>query len=151
MEHTEKHVSDFFSRQRKWRLCSDSPGGVKCPGAIEKASQTKGTVTGIPTGFVDLDYKTSGLQPSDFILVAARPSMGKTAFVLNIAQYTAFRKDKSVAIFSLEMSKEQLVNPYDGDGIYGRFTIIRTGSLQDNRLGENDGKSGNDWKFSIDH
>ena len=54
---------------------------------------------------MDLDYKTSGLQPSDFSLVAARPSMGKTAFVLNMAQYMAFRKDKSVAIFSLEMSK----------------------------------------------
>ena len=53
---------------------------------IEKASQQEGTVTGIPTGFVDLDYRTAGLQPSDLILVAARPSMGKTAFVLNIAQ-----------------------------------------------------------------
>ena len=56
---------------------------------IEKASKTKGTVTGIPTGFLDLDYKLSGLQPSDFILIAARPSMGKTAFVLNIAQHAA--------------------------------------------------------------
>ena len=75
---------------------------------IEKASKTKGTVTGIPTGFIDLDYKLSGLQRSDLILVAARPSMGKTAFVLNIAQYVAFKKNRSVAIFSLEMSKEQL-------------------------------------------
>ena len=57
---------------------------------IEKASRAQGSVTGIPTGFVDLDYKLSGIQPSDLILVAARPSMGKTAFVLNIAQYVAF-------------------------------------------------------------
>ena len=65
---------------------------------IEKASQQEGTVTGIPTGFVDLDYRTAGLQPSDLILVAARPSMGKTAFVLNIAQYTAFHQNLAVAI-----------------------------------------------------
>lgn len=77
---------------------------------IEQASKTQGNVTGIPTGFVDLDYKMAGLQPSDFILVAARPSMGKTAFVLNIAQYVAFHEDMPTAIFSLEMSKEQLVN-----------------------------------------
>ena len=54
---------------------------------IEKAAQQEGTVTGIPTGFIDLDYRTAGLQPSDLVLVAARPSMGKTAFVLNIAQH----------------------------------------------------------------
>ena len=60
---------------------------------IEKASKLKGNVTGIPTGFVDLDYKTSGMHPSDLVLIAARPSMGKTAFVLNIAQYMAFRKN----------------------------------------------------------
>ena len=77
---------------------------------IERASKTKGTVTGIPTGFIDLDYKLSGLQRSDLVLIAARPSMGKTAFVLNIAQHVAFRQNKAVAIFSLEMSKEQLVN-----------------------------------------
>ena len=59
---------------------------------IEKASKMSGTVTGIPTGFIDLDYRTAGLQPSDLILVAARPSMGKTAFVLNIAQYVAFHE-----------------------------------------------------------
>lgn len=72
---------------------------------IEKASKSKGTVTGIPTGFIDLDYKTSGLQPSDLILVAARPSMGKTAFVLNIAQHVAFKQNRTVAIFSLKCQK----------------------------------------------
>ena len=77
---------------------------------IENAAKTSGTVTGIPTGFIDLDYRTAGLQPSDLILIAARPSMGKTAFVLNIAQYVAFHEDMCTAIFSLEMSKEQLVN-----------------------------------------
>lgn len=65
---------------------------------IERASKTKGTVTGIPTGFIDLDYKLSGLQRSDLVLIAARPSMGKTAFVLNIAQHVAFRQNLAVAI-----------------------------------------------------
>ena len=72
---------------------------------IEKAAQQEGTVTGISTGFIDLDYRTAGLQPSDLILVAARPSMGKTAFVLNIAQHVAFHENKCCAIFSFEMSK----------------------------------------------
>ena len=84
---------------------------------IEKASKLKGSVTGIPTGFVDLDYKTSGLQPSDFILVAARPSMGKTAFVLNMAQYMAFRKQLVNRLFSLESKVDS--------------QKIRTGSLED--------------------
>ena len=72
------------------------------------AARNKGSVTGIPTGFIDLDYRTAGMQPSDLILVAARPSMGKTAFELNLAQYMAFKKNLTVALFSLEMSKEQL-------------------------------------------
>lgn len=77
---------------------------------VERAAKNKGNVTGIPTGFVYLDSKMAGLQPSDLILIAARPSMGKTAFALNIAQYVALKQHMSVGIFSLEMSKEQLVN-----------------------------------------
>ena len=76
---------------------------------IEQLYQSKGGITGLPTGFKDLDKLTSGLQPSDLILVAARPSMGKTAFTLNMAQHIALREKKAVAFFSLEMSKEQLV------------------------------------------
>lgn len=76
---------------------------------IEQLYNTKGGITGVPTGFPDLDEKTSGFQPSDLILIAARPSMGKTAFALNIAQNAAIRYKVPVAIFSLEMSKEQLV------------------------------------------
>ncbi|HWK10410.1 MAG TPA: replicative DNA helicase [Vicinamibacterales bacterium] len=75
---------------------------------IEKLQQHKGMVTGVPTGFVDLDEMTSGLQPSDLVLVAARPSMGKTSFVLNIAQHVGIHTDMTVGFFSLEMSKEQL-------------------------------------------
>ena len=77
---------------------------------IEQAYQNKGVVTGIATGFTDLDYKTAGLHPAELILIAARPAMGKTAFVLNIAQHMAIKENKVVAMFNLEMSKEQLVN-----------------------------------------
>lgn len=98
---------------------------------IEKASQQSGTVTGIPTGFIDLDYRTAGLQPSDLILVAARPSMGKTAFVLNIAQYVAFHENMCTAIFSLEMSKEQLVNRLFSLESRVDAQALRTGNLSD--------------------
>ena len=98
---------------------------------IEKASKTTGSVTGIPTGFIDLDYKLSGLQRSDLILVAARPSMGKTAFVLNIAQHAAFRQNLAVAIFSLEMSKEQLVNRLFSLESHVDAQLLRTGNLKD--------------------
>ena len=98
---------------------------------IEKASQQQGTVTGIPTGFIDLDYRTAGLQPSDLILVAARPSMGKTAFVLNIAQHVAFHANMCTAIFSLEMSKEQLVNRLFSLESSVDAQLLRTGNLSD--------------------
>lgn len=98
---------------------------------IETASKNQGTVTGISTGFIDLDYKTSGMQPSDLVLVAARPSMGKTAFVLNVAQHMAFKSGVTVAIFSLEMSKEQLVNRLLSLESRVDSQAIRTGNLGD--------------------
>ena len=78
-------------------------------GRIEKLYDSKEAFTGLPTGFKDFDKMTSGLQPSDLIIVAARPSMGKSSLVLNIAEHVALKGKKSVAFFSLEMSKEQLV------------------------------------------
>ena len=75
---------------------------------IEKLASRKELVTGVPTGFTDLDEMTSGLQPSDIVIIAARPSMGKTSLVLNIAQHVGTKTDMTVGIFSLEMSKEQL-------------------------------------------
>ncbi len=77
---------------------------------IEKLTKNDNRITGIETGFIDFDNNISGLQNSDFILIAGRPSMGKTAFALNIAQYVSIKKNITTAIFSLEMSKEQLVN-----------------------------------------
>lgn len=110
LEKTEKSVFELLQKRNSGEFVPIRQVVLNALERIEKASKNKGTVTGIPTGFIDLDYKLSGLQPSDLVLIAARPSMGKTAFVLNIAQYIAFKKDKSVAVFSLEMSKEQLVN-----------------------------------------
>lgn len=77
---------------------------------IQAAAKNRGAVTGIPTGFKDLDNYLSGLQPSDFVLIAARPSMGKTAFVLNVAENVSIKQGITTAIFSLEMSNVQLVN-----------------------------------------
>ncbi len=110
LEQTEKKVFDLVQRRSGGDFVPIKQVVLNALQKIEAASRTKGNVTGLATGFKDLDYQTSGLQPSDLILVAARPSMGKTAFVLNIAQYMAFRSNLTVAIFSLEMSKEQLVN-----------------------------------------
>ena len=98
---------------------------------IEQSSKQKGNVTGISTGFLDLDYRTAGMQPSDLVLIAARPSMGKTAFVLNIAQNVAFKEGGCVAIFSLEMSKEQLVNRMFSLESKVDAQHLRTGSLSD--------------------
>ncbi|MCF0228354.1 MAG: replicative DNA helicase, partial [Parasporobacterium sp.] len=98
---------------------------------IEEASRTKGHITGLSTGFADLDQRTSGLQPSDFILVAARPSMGKTAFVLTIADYVTVKKNEAVAIFSLEMSAGQLVNRMLAMESQIDAMTLRTGELSD--------------------
>ncbi len=98
---------------------------------IEQASKNQGSVTGIPTGFLDLDYKLSGLQNSDLILLAARPSMGKTALALNIAQHVAFHEGLATAIFSLEMSKEQLVNRLFALESKVDAQTLRTGKLSD--------------------
>ena len=110
LEDTEKRVFDLVQRRNTGDFVPIRQVVLNAMDKIEQASKTTGTVTGIATGFIDLDYKTSGMQPSDLVLIAARPSMGKTAFVLNIAQHVAFKLKETVAIFSLEMSKEQLVN-----------------------------------------
>lgn len=98
---------------------------------IENAAKNRGAVTGIATGFYDLDYKTAGLQRADLILVAARPSMGKTAFVLNIAEFVALRSKVTTAIFSLEMSRIQLVNRILAMNSKVDSQAIRTGDLKD--------------------
>ncbi len=98
---------------------------------IVEASKIKGNVTGVATGFTDLDTRTAGMQRSDLILLAARPSMGKTALVLNIARNVAVKDHHHVAIFSLEMSKEQLVNRILSMESHVEAQKIRTGDLDD--------------------
>lgn len=131
LEKTEKSVFDLLQKRNNSEYVPIKQIVLNALDKIEKASKNKGSVTGIPTGFIDLDYKLSGLQPADLILVAARPSMGKTAFVLNIAQYVAFKKDKCAAIFSLEMSKEQLVNRLFSLESQVDAQAIRTGNMKD--------------------
>ena len=96
---------------------------------IERLFEKKELVTGVPSGFRELDQKTAGFQPSDLIIVAGRPSMGKTAFCLNIAQYAAIEKKTPIAIFSLEMSKEQLVIRMLCSEARVEGTKLRTGFL----------------------
>lgn len=131
LERTEKQVFELVEHGNSQEYTPIKQVVLNALDVIEKASKTKGTVTGIPTGFIDLDYKLSGLQRSDLILVAARPSMGKTAFVLNIAQHVAFRQNLAVAIFSLEMSKEQLVNRLFSLESHVDAQVLRTGNLKD--------------------
>ena len=131
LETTEKSMFQLLQQRNTGEYVPIRQVVLNALDRIEKASKSKGTVTGIPTGFIDLDYKLSGLQPSDLILVAARPSMGKTAFVLNIAQYVAFKKDRATAIFSLEMSKEQLVNRLFSLESQVDAQALRTGNMKD--------------------
>ena len=131
LEVTEKKIFDLVQNRGANEFVPIRQVVLNAIEKIEMASRTQGNVTGIPTGFIDLDYKMSGFQPSDLILVAARPSMGKTAFVLNIAQYMAFHNHVTAAIFSLEMTKEQLVNRMLSLESKVDSQSIRTGNLED--------------------
>jgi replicative DNA helicase len=103
---------------------------------VEKLHQQKQAVTGVTSGYADLDRLTAGLQPSDLIIIAGRPSMGKTAFVLNIAANAALRSGTGVAIFSLEMSKEQLALRMLCSEARVDLARVRTGHIQSGELGE---------------
>ncbi len=131
LDAAEKKMFDLFQRQGTSDYVPIRQIVLNVVDNIEKASRTQGNVTGLPTGFVDLDYKTSGFQPSDLILIAARPSMGKTAFALNIARNMAAKSGISIAIFSLEMSKEQLVSRMLSMESRVDSQSMRTGDLRD--------------------
>ena len=98
---------------------------------VEKLFQTRGAITGVPTGFEDLDKKTAGLQPSDLIIVAGRPSMGKTSFAMNMAEHAVMSQESPVVVFSMEMPSEQLVLRMISS--LGRIdqTRMRTGEMHD--------------------
>lgn len=131
LEDTEKRIFEIVQKRNTGEFVPIRQVVMNAMDRIERASKNKGAVTGIATGFVDLDYRTAGMQPADLVLIAARPSMGKTAFVLNIAEYVAFKQNKTVAIFSLEMSKEQLVNRLFSLESKVDSQHIRTGQLSD--------------------
>ena len=131
LEDTEKRVFQLVQRKSTDAYVPIRQVVMNAMDKIEFAAKNKGSVTGIPTGFLDLDYRTAGMQPSDLILVAARPSMGKTAFELNIAHYVAFKKNLTLAIFSLEMSKEQLVNRMFSMESNVDSQKLRTGQMND--------------------
>ena len=131
MEDTEKKIFQVLQRKTNDDFVPIKDVVLNALDKIEAASRTKGNVTGHATGFIDLDYKTAGFQNSDLILIAARPYMGKTAFVLNIAEYMAFHSNETVAIFSLEMSKEQLVNRLFSLESHVEAQNLRTGNLSD--------------------
>jgi len=131
LEDTEKRVFQLVQKRSTEDYVPIRQVVMNAMDRIEAAAKNRGSVTGIPTGFLDLDYRTAGMQPSDLILLAARPSMGKTALALNIAQYMAFKKDYTVAIFSLEMSKEQLVNRMFSLESNVDAQKLRTGQLND--------------------
>ncbi len=131
LEDTEKRVFQLVQKRSMDDYVPIRQVVMNAMDRIEAAAKNRGSVTGIPTGFLDLDYRTAGMQPSDLVLIAARPSMGKTAFALNIAQYVAFKKNYTVAIFSLEMSKEQLVNRMFSLESSVDAQKLRTGQLND--------------------
>jgi len=119
----ERKVKQAFAR-----IAEVLVGSIKM---IERLYEQKQAVTGVPTGFADLDNLTSGLQPSDLVIVAGRPSMGKTAYCLNIAEHAALRADVGVAIFSLEMAKEQLAMRMLCSEARVDLARVRTGHLSD--------------------
>lgn len=131
LESAEKQIFDLVQKRNTGDFVPIRQVVMNAMDRIEKASKNKGNVTGIPTGFIDLDYKTAGLQPSDLILIGARPAMGKTAFILNIAQHVAFKQNMTVAMFSLEMSNEQYVNRIFALESKVDSQHIRTGNLND--------------------
>ena len=132
LDHTEKNVFGLLQQASgREEFVPIDKVVLNTLDAIEEAASSAGRVTGIATGFTDLDYKLSGLHPSELIIVAARPAMGKTAFVLNIAQKAAVRDHVPTAIFSLEMSKEQLVTRMMAMEAMVDSQSIRTGDLQE--------------------
>ncbi|MDO4265828.1 MAG: replicative DNA helicase [Eubacteriales bacterium] len=132
LEDTEKTIFDILKKKGTHEFVPIDEVALNVFQKIQEASKNKGHVTGVPTGFTDLDYMTTGLQPSDLILIAARPSMGKTAFILNIVEYVALKKDHPCMIFSLEMSKDQLVNRLFAMDSGIDAQALRTGELSEN-------------------
>lgn len=131
MDVAEKKIFNVMQRKNQKGYSSMKDILVESFTQLEELYNRKQHITGVPTGFADLDYKTAGLHNSDLILVAARPAMGKSAFALNIASNAAVRANVPVAIFSLEMSKEQMGNRILCSEAMVDSNKVRTGKIED--------------------
>ena len=131
MDSAEKKIFNVMQKRNQTGYSSIKDILVDSFTELEDLYNRKQHVTGVPTGFIDLDNKTAGLHNSDLILVAARPAMGKSAFALNIATNAAIQANVGVAIFSLEMSKEQMANRILGSVAMVDGNSIRTGRIAD--------------------
>ena len=136
MDSAEKKIFDIMQSKNQKGYSPIKDVLVDTFAELEKLYNQKQHITGVPTGFADLDYKTAGLHGSDLVLVAARPAMGKTAFALNIATNAAIRAKVPVAVFSLEMSKEQLVNRVLASEAMVDSNKVRTGKLDEQDWGK---------------
>ncbi len=131
LDRAEKSIFDILQKRSTQGFTHIKDVLLETFSRLEELYNSKGFITGIPTGFNDLDFKTAGLQNSDLVLIAARPGMGKTAMALNIAQYAAVQRHVPVAIFNLEMSKDQLVNRMLCSEVMVDSQKMRTGKLED--------------------
>lgn len=131
LDETEKKIFNLIQKRNSNEFVPIKQVVMNSMNQIEKASRSKGAVTGVASGFTDLDAKTMGFHGSELILIAARPAMGKTALVLNIAENVAFKQDKCIAIFNLEMSRESLVNRLLAMNSKVDSQHIRNGQLND--------------------
>ncbi len=136
MEMTEKKVFDILKTRNQKGYTPIRDVLVETFAEIERLYNQKGLVTGIPTGFIELDYKTAGLHNSDLVLVAARPAMGKSAFVINIAANAAIKAKVPVVIFNLEMSKEQVANRILCSEAMVDSQKVRTGKIEEEDWGK---------------
>ena len=132
LELAEKKVFDLSQNKSTKGYSSIKDVLVSSFAELEKLYNQKGRISGITTGFADLDRQTSGLHNSDLIIVAARPAMGKSAFAINIATNAALKDKVPVAIFNLEMSKEQVVNRILCSEAMVDSNKVRTGQIEDN-------------------
>ncbi len=135
IELAEKAIFDISQKRNKQDMVHIREVLKEAFDKIEELSKNDGSLTGISTGFIDLDAKTNGLQRSDLILIAARPSMGKTAFALNICQNAAQNTDGEVILFSLEMSKEQLAHRMASAASHVSLKKIKQGDLSEQNWG----------------
>lgn len=131
IDHAEKKIFDISQRNNARSFESIKTILLDTYTKIEEMTKNKGNIVGVPTGFTAFDQRTSGMNPSDFILIAGRPSMGKTSFAMNIAQYAALHAKVPVGIFSLEMSKDQLVQRMLSSEANIELQKIRTGDLSE--------------------